>query len=253
MSQAFAARQGGEGSGPCAITPAAVPRRDLVVVIPAFQCERTIAAVVTGVRQHLERVLVVSDGSTDRTAERAREAGAEVVEFAENRGKGAALETGIAEALGDRPAALILMDADGQHDPADLPSFLVLWDAEAPDLIIGSRLADREVIPGARYWTNYIGSRVLSWMTGLELEDSQSGYRLLSATLAARIPLRARGYAVESEMLIKAARVRARVEHVRVRTIYNDAGSHFRPILDTLRISCAAVYFKVFEDSDPVS
>jgi hypothetical protein len=100
-----------------------------------------------------------------------------------------------------------------------------------------------------RYWTNYIGSRILSWFTGRELEDSQSGYRLLDARLVRGMPLRADGYAIETEMLIKAAARGARIGHVRVTTIYNDAGSHFRPFLDTVRISCAAIYFKVFDDS----
>ena len=114
--------------------------------------------------------------------------------------------------------------------------------------MIGSRWAGRALIPGARYWTNYIGSRVLSWMTGLELFDSQSGYRLLSAALARRLTLRSRRYAVESEIVIKAARLGARLAHVPVRTIYGDQPSHFRPVLDTFRISCAAIYFKVFDD-----
>ena len=114
--------------------------------------------------------------------------------------------------------------------------------------VIGCRLEDRSDIPPARFWTNYIGSRILTWMTGFELLDSQSGYRLLSAALARRLGLTADGYAIESEMLIKAARHGARLEHVRVRTIYNDAGSHFRPVLDTFRISCASIYFKVFDD-----
>lgn len=115
--------------------------------------------------------------------------------------------------------------------------------------MVGARLADPERIPGARYWTNYIGSRILSWMTGFELEDSQSGYRLLGADLARRLRLVSDGFAIESEMLIEAARARARLVHVRVRTIYNDQGSHFRPVLDTVHISCSAIYFKVFHDA----
>jgi len=220
-------------------------------VIPAYQCEATVGAVVAGVRRHLERVVVVDDGSRDATAELARAAGAEVLSLPGNRGKGHALRVGIERALGGAESALALLDADGQHDPADLPRLLAVWDARHADLVIGSRLADRERIPSSRFWTNYIGSRVLTWMTGRELEDSQSGYRLLSSSLARRLRLRSDGYAVESEMLIKAARMGARFEHVRVSTIYNDGGSHFRPVLDTVRISCAAIYFKVFDDPGP--
>lgn len=219
-------------------------------MIPAYQCERTVGEVVLGLRRHLERVLVVDDGSRDRTGDRAREAGAEVLVLERNRGKGEALRAGLGPALAGAEEAVVLLDADGQHDPDDLPALLARWDEARPDLIVGTRLGDRGSIPGARFWTNYIGSRVLSWMTGLELLDSQSGYRLLSASLVRRLRLRASGYAIESEMLIKAARLGARVDHVPVRTIYNAGESHFRPVLDTFRISCASIYYKVFDDPE---
>jgi glycosyltransferase involved in cell wall biosynthesis len=224
-----------------------VKRRDVVAVLPAYQCERTVGAVVRGLAAQLARVLVVDDGSDDATAAAATGAGAELLRHERNQGKGTALRTGLDRALDGGAEAIALLDADGQHDPADLPRLLAAWDARRPDLVVGSRLHDAATIPPARYWTNYIGSLVLSRMTGFELEDSQSGYRLLAAGLARRLDLRSRGYAVESEMLIKASQLGARLEHVRVRTIYNGAGSHFQPVLDTFRISCAAVYYKVFD------
>jgi len=226
-----------------------VRRSDVVAVVPAFDCERTVGAVVRGLAGHLERVVVVDDGSSDATGAVAAEAGAEVVPHDRNRGKGAALVTGIERALAAGCEAIALLDADGQHDPADLPRLLAAWDARRPDLVVGARLHDAARIPPARYWTNYIGSRILSRMTGFELEDSQSGYRLVAAPLARRLALRSAGYAIESEMLIKASRLGARLEHVRVRTIYNGAGSHFQPVRDTFRISCASIYFKVFDAS----
>jgi glycosyltransferase involved in cell wall biosynthesis len=225
-----------------------VRRTDVIAILPAFECERTVGAVVRGLAAQLARVVVVDDGSRDETAGEAAAAGGEVVRHACNRGKGAALATGLARALETPCEAVVLLDADAQHDPADLPRLLAAWDARRPDLVVGARLHDAGRIPPARYWTNYIGSRILSRMTGFELEDSQSGYRLLSAGLARRLALRSSGYAVESEMLIKAAALGARVEHVKIRTIYNGAGSHFQPVRDTFRISCASVYFKVFGD-----
>ena len=109
--------------------------------------------------------------------------------------------------------------------------------------------SDPSKIPSSRYWTNYIGSRALSWMSGADLIDSQSGFRLLGADLARRLELRSRGYAIESEMLLKVARRGGRIGHAPVRAIYErDGMSHFRPVLDTARISCAAVYYKVFDD-----
>jgi len=219
----------------------------VVAVLPALDCERTVGAVVRPLCALVGRVIVVSDGSRDATAEVAQAAGAEVERLPENRGKGFALRRGLELALAGGPEAVALLDADGQHDPDDLPALVRARREEGLDLVIGTRLQDRETIPPARFWTNYIGSRVLSWMTGRELLDSQSGYRLLSASLAAQLPLRADGYAIESEMLIKAAARGARIGHVPIRTIYNDGGSHFQPLLDTFRISCASVYFKVFD------
>jgi len=228
----------------------AVTSPDLCAVVPAYQCERTVGEVVRGIRRHVARVVVVDDGPTDRTGSAASDAGAEVIRLDRNRGKGFALRQGIARGLAGGAEALLLLDADGQHDPEDLPAFLEAWRTRRPDLVIGVRLEDAAAIPGARYWTNYIGSRILSRMTGRELLDSQSGYRLLSAPLLRRMRLASDGYAIESEMLIRATRLGASLEHVRVRTIYNDGGSHFRPFRDTFRISCAAIYFKVFDDRD---
>ena len=219
----------------------------IVAVLPALDCEKTVGRLVRALQPQVERVIVVNDGSRDATAAAARAAGAEVESLPENRGKGFALRRGLELALATRPAVIALLDADGQHDPGDLPALVAAWQQGGLDLVVGTRLQDRDAIPAARFWTNYIGSRILSWMTGIELHDSQSGYRLLDGELAARLPLRADGYAIESEMLIKAAARGARIGHVPIRTIYNDGGSHFQPLLDTVRISCASVYFKVFD------
>ena len=224
---------------------AEAPREDIAAVIPAFRCETTIAQVVRGVLAHVALVIVVDDGSGDRTAERALGAGALVEQFDTNQGKGRALAMGISKALQAGPQAVLLLDADGQHAPEDIPSFLTAWDQDKGDLVVGARLADRQAIPTTRYWANYLGSRILSFMTGYQLEDSQSGYRLVSSDLLEGMKLRSKGYAVESEMLIKAAKHKARLAHVTVRTIYEEDGqSHFRPLLDTLRISWWSVYFK---------
>lgn len=222
-------------------------RADVVAVIPAFQCEASIAAVVTGVRRHLAAVVVVDDGSSDATAEVAAAAGARVERLPANRGKGYALAHGIERALALEPAAVLLLDGDGQHDPGDVPALLAAWDRGGVELVVGSRMGDTESIPAARYWTNRIGSKILSWMTGWEIEDSQSGFRLVAADLLRRMPLVARGYAVESEMLIKAAHRGARLAQVPIRTIYEGGPSHYRPVLDTVRISLWAIYWKGFD------
>ncbi len=223
-------------------------REDIAAVIPAFDCGATIGEVVAGARRFVADVVVVSDGSTDETAARAAAAGARVEILPANRGKGFALRRGIELALERRPVALLLLDGDGQHDPSDIPALVAAWDGGGVDLLVGARLQDSRGIPPARYWTNYIGTRILTWMSELELEDSQSGYRLISSDLARRLRLRSDGYAIESEMLIKAGKAGARLGHVPVRTIYNDEESHFRPLIDTLRIALAAIQFKVEDE-----
>jgi glycosyltransferase involved in cell wall biosynthesis len=216
-----------------------------VVVVPAYQAEATVAAVVRGALASVPRVLVVNDGSADRTAEQAAGAGATVLSLPSNGGKGVAVRAGLAQALESEATHVAFLDADGQHDPSDLPRLLAAA-AAGEDFVIGSRMQEAEIIPAYRLRTNEIGSRILSRMTGLEVEDAQSGYRVISAELLRRLNLSARGYIIETEILLKAARYLERFCHVPVRAIYG-GGSHYRPFRDTWIISWGAVYYKVFE------
>ena len=151
-----------------------------VAIIPAYQAAATVGEVVRGLSRSLERVVVVDDGSTDATAAEAERAGAEVLRRAANGGKGSALRTGLARVLEGDATHVAFVDADGQHDPADLPALLEA--ARAGDaFIIGSRMGDFDSIPFYRFRTNEIGSRILSRMSGLEVEDAQSGYRVVFA------------------------------------------------------------------------
>ena len=214
-------------------------------LVPAYQAESTIAAVVRGIRESVARVLVVDDGSSDRTAAEAESAGAEVLRRAANGGKGAAVRSGLERLLATDATHVAFVDADGQHDPADLPRLL---DAarNGARFVIGSRMADPDAIPAYRYRTNEIGSRILTRMTGLEVEDAQSGYRVVSSDVLRKLALNARGYIIETEILLKAARHLDRFTHVPVRAIYG-GHSHYRPFRDTWIISWGAVYYKVFE------
>ncbi|HYX19563.1 MAG TPA: glycosyltransferase family 2 protein, partial [Thermoanaerobaculia bacterium] len=205
----------------------------------------TVGQVVRGVRARVPRVLVVDDGSSDGTGAEAARAGAEVLRLGVNGGKGTAIRAGLGRLLATGATHVVFVDADGQHDPADLPRLL---DAarSGEDFVIGSRMADPDAIPAHRYRTNEIGSRILSRMTGLEVEDAQSGYRVVHADVLRRLSLSARGYIIETEILLKAARWVKRFRHVPVRAIYGGP-SHYRPFRDTWVISWGAVYYKVFE------
>lgn len=214
-----------------------------VALVPAFRCASTVGAVVRGLRAFVSDVLVVDDGSDDDTAGEARRAGARLLVLPENRGKGSALRAGLAEVLPDPHTHVAFVDADGQHDPADLPKLLEAAKRGA-DFVVGSRLANPEGMPARSYWANSIGDKVLHRMTGLPIQDGQSGYRLVAARLLRGLRLVARRYAIENEILIKAAPDVRRFETVPIRTIYGTGRSHYRPFRDTWITSWLSVHYK---------
>ena len=217
-----------------------------VAIVPSYQAERTIGSVVAGLRRHVGEVIVVDDGSTDRTSEEAERAGARVVRLRKNAGKGAAIRAGLDLVLPTDATHVAFVDADGQHDPEDLPALLEAA-AGGDDFVIGSRMGDSDGIPKVRFRTNEIGSRILTRMTGHDVEDGQSGYRVIASSLLRRLSLSARGYSIETEILLKASPHVARFRSVPVRAIYDGAPSHYRPFRDTWTVSWGAVYYKVFE------
>jgi glycosyltransferase involved in cell wall biosynthesis len=201
----------------------------IVALIPGFNEAPRIGAVIEAASAHLP-VIVVDDGSTDRTAEVARTAGATVIEQRPNQGKGAALRAGFRRALDDGADAVLTLDADGQHDPAEIPAFLGAWATEPrPDLVIGRR--NFRAMPPARRLSNVVGGRAFSWAVGREIPDNQSGYRLVSrrlaeATLASDEP----GFAFEVEQITTCIRLGFAIAWVPIRTIYAGAPSHIRPL-----------------------
>ncbi len=216
-------------------------------LVPAFRCAATVGAVVAGLRGGVAGVLVVDDGSGDGTSDAARAAGARVLTRSGNGGKGAAIRDGLAILLAEPFTHVAFVDADGQHDPADLPALLSAA-REGADFVIGSRLRESATMPAKNYWANTIGDKVLGRMTGLPVEDGQSGYRVIAADLLRPLHLNAERYSIENEILIKAAPNVRRFASVSVKTIYG-ARSHYRPFRDTWITSWLSVYYKTL-DSD---
>jgi len=202
-------------------------------LIPAWNEAARIRPVVEGARRYLS-VLVVDDGSTDETAAVARSAGAMVVCHGENRRKGAALQTGFAWALAHGYDAVITLDADGQHDPAEIPRFLAALEAGAGDLVIGER--DFAQMPWPRWWSTPLGAWFLSLALGGKVTDHQSGYRLLTRRLLEQMQLTSTGFEMEVEMMAEAMRLGLTIAWVPIRTIYGiGKPSYFQPFSDTLR------------------
>ena len=204
---------------------------------------------VRGVRRFVPDVLVVDDGSEDGTAAAAAAAGAAVLRREANGGKGTALRDGLAVLLRESFTHVAFVDADGQHDPEDLPGLLAAA-RSGSDFVVGSRLADPGGMPAKNFWANTIGDKVLSRMTGLPVEDGQSGYRVIAAGLLRRLRLASRRFAIENEMLVKAAPYVRRFAVVPVRTIYGPGASHYRPLRDTWVTSWLTVWYKTMGGED---
>jgi glycosyltransferase involved in cell wall biosynthesis len=220
---------------------------NVCALIAAFNEAPTIRAVAGGIREHVTHVVVVDDGSADDTAGAAAAVGAEVVKHPDNRGKGAAIRSGL-DAVLPRPFTHVLfLDGDGQHDPHDAPVLIAAAKATGADLVIGERPFSKETMPTSRYYTNTISSWVISRVfVGTTVADAQSGYRLVKTDALRTLTLSARGYEIETEMLIKLARRGARVARVRISLHYGNARSKLRPIRDTTRTCFLAVRYRFF-------
>ncbi|HZI94682.1 MAG TPA: glycosyltransferase family 2 protein [Patescibacteria group bacterium] len=208
------------------------------VVVPAYNAEATIGEVARGALKHLSRVLVVDDGSHDATAQRAAAAGARVTRHPANRGKGAALRTGFAQMLELGAEAIITMDADLQHEPDDIPRLVETYRQLRAELIIGSRRMDFTSMTRGRRFGNRFSCGALRFFTGLDIPDSQSGYRLYEAGFVKQLELRRDAYDAEMEVLLAAARGKRRVETIDItsRAVDGTPTSYYRPWLDTYRI-----------------
>jgi glycosyltransferase involved in cell wall biosynthesis len=204
-------------------------------VIPCFNEAKTIGPLVSTMRQLLPLVIVVDDGSTDETASVAETAGAIVLRHERNLGKGASLQTGMSHVLSLGFDWAVTLDGDGQHSPADLPPFLLCAAETSARLIIGNRMHQAAAMPWLRRQVNRWMSEKLSHCAGRELPDTQSGFRLIHLPTWSSLPLRARRFEVESEMLMAFLAANHRIEFVPIRVIAAARKSRIHPLTDTIR------------------
>lgn len=190
------------------------------VVIPARNEADTIAQVLGKVREFVERVVVVDDGSEDDTFLQAQKAGAMVLRHGVNLGKGAALKTGCEYALSHGASSIITMDADGQHDPAEIPLFLEAL--QRHDIVFGARQIPQSM-PFIFRWGNKFMSSTLKVLYQLNIEDSQCGYRAFTAASYPKIRWEALNYYVETEMVIRTGKHQLKHAQVPIKTIYADS------------------------------
>lgn len=222
-----------------------------LAIIPAYQAAATIAEVVSDLRGawhtalgELPRVLVVNDGSTDATTQEAQRAGAEVLEHPSNRGKGAALKTGLTRALGLNATVAVTLDADGQH-PASEAVRVLCHTAPSNTLVLGVRDLAGAGAPRANQFSNAFSNTWLSTFAGRKLLDTQCGLRRYPIRETLALGARATGFGFEAEVVLRAARAGWGIEHLPVRVIYPPAGehtTHFHPWRDPFRIVLRVIY-----------
>lgn len=219
-------------------------QHSLSCVVPCFNAEDVCCDVVAGIKQHISNIIVVNDGSTDGTAEALASADVTTVTHRQNLGKGVALVSGFKKALEDPNIAnIVTIDADFQHNPADIPKLL---QGLPLDLIIGHRFHRRIANqPLRRRFSNAFSNAVLSYICKRPILDSQSGFRIYSRHLAEYLidKLEGRRFEWETEALIKAARAGYSITFIPISTHYpEDLNSSFHPIWDSLRV--VATFFK---------
>ncbi len=205
-------------------------------LIAAYNEEQALPGLLTRLPCERRDIIVVDDGSVDRTAMIAEESGCVVIRQEKNMGKGAAQRAGFDYIAMKDYDGVITMDADGQHDPSLIPLFLNKVESGGYDILVGTRKLERGTgMPLIRLLTNLVTSLVVSILSGERIRDSQSGYRFLSTSVIKSVPLETDRYQTESEVLMNAGRLGYSIGEVPISTIYSGQKSSINKLLDTMR------------------
>jgi glycosyltransferase involved in cell wall biosynthesis len=219
-----------------------------VVLIPCYNEESNIGIVVKGCLEYVSDVLVVNDGSNDNTGNIASANGAVVINHNINKGKGESLKTGF-KYIEEKKQwdAVIILDGDGQHDWHEIPDFIKAAEGSGAEIIVGDRIGKEKPknMPLIRWLTNKLTSYITSKVIGQYVSDTQCGYKLVKISVLRDLELRTSGYDIESEILIQAARKRAKVASVPVKSIYNNEVSYIHPGRDTVKF-IKLIYAAIF-------
>lgn len=209
----------------------------------------TIRAVAAATIPHVDAVVVLDDGSTDGTSEALAGLGVRVIRYEANAGKGARLAEGLALAFAEGAGAVITLDADGQHDPADIPTFRAASARHPGALVLGNRFGDIASMPRGRARAIRFGDFFIGWACERRVSDAQCGMRLYPHRFAEVVrmpPSAARHFVFETAALFHAAKAGIAFVDVPVDARYEGflkRPSHYRPLRDTLRIVGAIASF----------
>jgi glycosyltransferase involved in cell wall biosynthesis len=210
----------------------------ICILIPAYNAQETLGSVLKKIEPLRGDIIVVNDGSSDETKRVALESGAQILGHPLNLGKGAALRTGFHHILQKDYEVVITLDADGQHDPAEIPALLKIFQSVEPDILIASRAAEFGKMTFLRRFWNRLGVKAVARLCHADITDSQSGFRLIRADVLKKVDFSTSRFETELELLIKACKKGFSVLSVPINTqkVDGTGSSHFRPVVDTWKV-----------------
>jgi glycosyltransferase involved in cell wall biosynthesis len=206
-----------------------------VVLMPVYNSAKHLRQLIDKIKPLGLDIVVVDDGSSDDSAQIAAQLDLTVLKHEINKGKGAALRTGIDYLKNKEYQLIIMMDSDGQHEPEDINKFIERYKTSQVAVIVGNRMADTKRMPLLRKATNKFMSVIISNICHQTIPDSQCGFRLVEKKAIDTIQLESSNYEIESEMLIKAARQGCKIDSIPISTVYREEKSYINPFVDTIR------------------
>lgn len=209
---------------------------NVCILIPVYNEFKEIGRLVESLKQKDFAVVVVDDGSSDDSGKTAREKGALVIRHEQKKGKGSSLQDGFEYILKEEKYdGVVTIDGDGQHDIKDIEQFLVQAHQHPGSIITGTRMDNPRGMPLVRLWTNRLMSGVISFLCRQKIPDTQCGFRLISSSVLKQLKLTSNDFQIETEVLIKAARLGVKIYSVPIKTIYRGEASKINPVVDTFR------------------
>src|SRR3989338_10660819 len=218
--------------------------KNIWAVIPAYNEERDIAKIITKAKKYVSRVVLADDGSSDNTSLEAKNAGAVVLKHIINLGKGAALKTGCDYSVNNGAKYIIVLDADAQHDPDQMPEFIEKM--KESDIVFGCRKFTKNM-PGILRIGNMVISSLVKILYDVNIEDTQSGYRAFSSQSYRKIRWTASDYSMETEMIAKVGKHNLKYSKIEIKTIYIDKYKG-TTVMDGLKIVANVIWMRLFNN-----
>ena len=220
-----------------------IKNKNLWVVVPAYNEEKDISKIIKGIKKHSKNIIIIDDGSKDRTSKIADKSSAIVLKHIINMGKGAALKTGCDFAIKQGAKGIVVLDSDAQHDPEDIPNFIK--NLESFDIVFSYRKLNKRM-PFILKFGNWFISKVIKFLYKVKLKDSQCGYRAFTAEAYKKIRWLAADYSMESEMIANTGKYKLKYKEVPIETIYGDKYKG-TTIIDGVKIVLNMSLWRVFK------